>query len=86
MDGSVPASSVHGISLAIIVEWVAISFSQGIFLTQESNPGLLPSRQILNHLSQQGSPFKSKVLQKLAMIIDAKGIEHWPYLLSTDLS
>jgi len=29
MDGSVTASSVHGISLAIIVEWVAISFSRG---------------------------------------------------------
>ena len=29
---------------------------QGIFLTQRSNPGLLHSRQILYHLSHQGSP------------------------------
>ena len=28
---------------------------QGIFLTQGSNPGLLPCRQILYHLSYQGS-------------------------------
>ena len=30
---------------------------QGIFLTQESNRGLLQCRQILYHLSQQESPF-----------------------------
>ena len=29
---------------------------QGIFLTQESNPGLLHCRQMLYHLSHQGSP------------------------------
>ena len=29
---------------------------QGIFLTQESNPGLLHCRPILYHLSHQGSP------------------------------
>ena len=34
-------SSVHGISQARILEWVAISFSRGIFSTQESNPYLL---------------------------------------------
>ena len=32
------------------------SFLQGIFLTQGSNPGLLHYRQILYHLSHQGSP------------------------------
>ena len=32
------------------------SLLQGIFLTQESNPGLLHCRQILYHLSHQGSP------------------------------
>ena len=31
-------------------------FLQGIFLTQGSNPGLLRCRQILYHLSHQGSP------------------------------
>ena len=29
---------------------------QGIFLTQESNPGLLHCRRILYHLNHQGSP------------------------------
>ena len=32
------------------------SLLQGIFPTQESNPGLPHCRQILNHLSYQGSP------------------------------
>ena len=32
------------------------SLLQGIFLTQGSNPGLLHHRQILYHLSHQGSP------------------------------
>ena len=38
MDGSLPGSSVHGISQARILEWVAISFSRVIFLTQALNP------------------------------------------------
>ena len=46
-------SFVHGIFQARILEWVAIS--QGIFLTQGSNKGLLHCRQILYHLSHQGS-------------------------------
>ena len=37
--------------------WVGFhSLLQGIFLTQESNPGLLHCRQILYHLRHQGSP------------------------------
>ena len=38
-------SYVHGILQARILEWVAISFSRGIFLTQELNPDLLHCRQ-----------------------------------------
>ena len=41
MDHSPPTSSVHGILQARILEWVAISFSRGIFLTQGSNLCLL---------------------------------------------
>ena len=41
MDCSPPGSSVHGISQARILEWVAISFLQGIFPTQGSNLCLL---------------------------------------------
>ena len=39
VDCSLPGSSVHGISLASILEWVAIS----IFLTQSLNPWLYVS-------------------------------------------
>ena len=51
MDCSPPGSSVHGISQARILEWVAIFLLQGIFPTQGSNLGLLHCRQILYHLS-----------------------------------
>ena len=44
---SPPGSSVHGFLQAVILEWVAISFSQGIFLTQGLNLGLVHCRQIL---------------------------------------
>ena len=38
VDCSPPNSSVHGILQARILEWVAISFSRGIFPTQGSSP------------------------------------------------
>ena len=41
VDYSPPGSSVHWISQARILEWVAISFSRGIFLTQGLNRHLL---------------------------------------------
>ena len=40
-DCSPPGSSVHGISQARTLEWAAISFSKGFFLTQGSHPYLL---------------------------------------------
>ena len=55
-DCSLPGSSVHGIFQASTLKWVAISFSRGIFQTQGSNLGLPHCRQILYHLSHQGSP------------------------------
>ena len=51
MNCSSPGSLVHGILQARILKWGAISFFQGIFLTQGSNLGL---PQILYHLSHQG--------------------------------
>ena len=51
IDCSLPGFSVHGIFLARILEFVAIPF-----LTQGWNPGLPHCRQILYHLSPQGSP------------------------------
>ena len=53
MACSPPGSSVHGISQAKILEWVAISFFRGIFPTQGSNPGPLCYRQILYRLSPE---------------------------------
>ena len=44
MDCSPLGSSVNRISQAKILEWVAISFSRGLFLTQGSNPLLLHCR------------------------------------------
>ena len=54
MGASLPGSSVHGILQARLLEGVAISFSRGIFPTQGLNPDL-HCRQILYHLSHQGS-------------------------------
>ena len=56
VDCSLPGSSVHGILQAIVLEWIAIFFSRGIFPTQGLNPGLPHCRQMLYRLSHQGSP------------------------------
>ena len=56
MDTSPSGFSAHGILQAGILEWVAIPFSRGLFLTQGSNPGLLHCSRILYWLSHQGSP------------------------------
>ena len=50
MDCSMLGTSVHETLQARILEWVAIPFSRG------SNLSLLHCRQILYHLSHQGSP------------------------------
>ena len=56
-DCSLPGSSAHLILQVKIHEWVAISFSRGIFMTQGSNLGLLHCRQILYYLSHLGKSF-----------------------------
>ena len=56
MDCSPPGFSVHGILQARILEWVAISFFRGIFLTQGSNPRLLHWQVGSLPLSRHGSP------------------------------
>ena len=55
MDCSPPGSSIHGIFQARVLEWAAISFSRDPFPTQGSNTGPLHCRQMLYHLSHQGS-------------------------------
>ena len=47
---SLPGSSVHGISQARILEWVAVSFSRG------SNPHLLHWQADSSPLNHLGSP------------------------------
>ena len=51
VDCSPPGSSDNGILQARILQWVAIPFSTGIFLTQGLNSGLLRCRQILYYLN-----------------------------------
>ena len=53
MDYSLPGFSVHGILQVRILEWVAVAFFRG---SSWPRTGLLHCRQILNHLSHQGSP------------------------------
>ena len=55
MDCSPPGSSVHGISQARILEWVAISYSRGSFPTQGSNC-CLPHLGGFFTTEPQGSP------------------------------
>ena len=49
MDCSPPASSVHGISQAVILEWVVISFSRGSSWGRDQILVSCNSRQILYH-------------------------------------
>ena len=56
MDCSPPGFSVHENSPGKNNEVGCHAFFQGIFPTRGSNSGLLHCRQILYHLSLQGSP------------------------------
>ena len=56
MDYSPPGSSVHGISQARILEWVAISFSRGSFWLKDWNPSLLYWQVNSLLLIHQGNP------------------------------
>ena len=75
MNCSPPGSSVHGISHARILEWVAFPF-----LIQGLNPGLLHCRWILYHLSHQGSPEACLLVKGrlLANILSEKTFPPWP--------
>ena len=61
MNCSSPGSLIHGILQARILKWSAISFLQGIFLTQGLNLVLPHCKQTLYCLSYQGSPIGKKV-------------------------
>ena len=63
MDCSPPGSSVHGDSPGKNIRVGCHALLQGIFPTQGLNPGLPHCRQILYHLSHQGSP---RILERVA--------------------
>ena len=69
MDYSPPGSAVHGILQARILQHVVIALLQGILLTEVWNLGLQQCRQILYHVSHQGSPRKFKEPNKRSMIL-----------------
>ena len=59
MDCSPTGSSVHGILQARILEWAAIPFSRGSSQSRDWTQVLQNCRQILYHLSHEGSPCAS---------------------------
>ena len=63
------------------MEWVAITFSKGVFLTQGSNLGLPHCRQILYRLSNQGSPIRSRERSVLLIFQRAAPEEAAMYVL-----
>ena len=64
MDCSLSGSSVHGDSPGKSTGVGCHFLFQGIFLSQGLNLGLLHYRQILYHLSHQGSPLSLLLLSK----------------------
>ena len=74
---SPPCSSVHRILQARMLEWVAIPFP-----TQGWNQGLLHCRQILYHLSHQGSPRWLIVLAYALQIIFLVIIKEHHYVIT----
>ena len=62
MDCSPPGFSVQRILQARILAVGSHSLLQGVFWTQRSNLSLLHCRQILHHLSHQGSLWITKSL------------------------
>ena len=71
MDCILPGSSVHGDSLGKNIGVGCHSLLQGIFLTQDLNPGLLHCRQILYHLRYQGIYFKATEFQRSLVLYSA---------------
>ena len=77
MDFSPPSSSIHGISQARILEWVAIPFSRGIFPTQGLNPGFLQWQVDFWPSEPTGKPW---YLELAAANATAKSLQSCPTL------
>ena len=74
MDCSSPGLSVHGVSQARILEWVAISFSRGSSPPRDQTQVSLIAGRWLP-LSHQGSPMMSKFYIKIVFIKWAVGMK-----------
>ena len=61
------------------------SFLQEIFLTQGPNQGLLHCRQILYHLSQQGSPMKLKTSASSVCQFNLEEMPSWDLIVILNL-
>ena len=61
MDCSLPGSSIHGIFQAIVLEWIAISFSRG-----SPDPGIEPGSPVLEADSLPSEPHR--ILQSSIII------------------
>ena len=72
-DCSPPGSSVHLIFQVRILEWVAIPFSMGYSQTRNQTQVSHHCRQILYHMSHQGSP---KILEWVACLFSSGS--SWP--------
>ena len=78
MDYRLPGFCVHGDSPGKDTGVGCHALSQGIFLTQVSNPGLPHCRQILYWLSHQGSP-SFYIAQVIKCDICAEAWRKWGY-------
>ena len=90
MDCSLPGSSVHGIFQAIILEWVAISFSRGSSQPRDQTWVSCTVGICFHHLCQQGSSNANKNnngMQFLTMQIaksSMKALSDTKYFLQTE--
>ena len=83
MGGSLPGSSVHGISQARILKWVAISFSKGSSWHRDQNFISWIGKRILYLLSHQGSskgPFRSLLMTLISAAAAARSLQPCPTL------
>ena len=74
IDCSPPGSSVLGISQARILQWLAISFLQGIFPTQGANLRLLrtlPCRRVLYHWATEKVPVSIQLLLSFSVCLNS---------------
>ena len=72
MDCSLPSSSVHGLFQAILLKWIAISFSKGCSQPRDRTWVSRIGRWTLYHWSHQGSP--SGTLQAHIQAFWSRGI------------